>query len=86
MIKYNPDMPFYLDRSLARARRKLAELELREQIYNIEQKLTALKACEKWYPECVGEATTSPDADGGGQSLQPPSPADRRLLSLEPAK
>ena len=50
MSKYNPNMPFYLSRSIARAQRKLTELRLREEIYAIDQKLKALRACEQWYP------------------------------------
>ena len=47
---YNADTPFYLSRSIARAQRKLKELHIREQIYEIDQKLKSLKACEQWYP------------------------------------
>ena len=93
MSKYSLNKPFWLNRTIARTEKSLARdqakleaLKIQQAINEIDHKLKVLASLQKivkpWInSECSSEATTSLDADGGGQSLQPPSPAGRRLLS-----
>ena len=46
---YNPNSPFYVNRALEKAERRLEEMKIRRDLYLIDQKLNQLAALEWLY-------------------------------------
>ena len=43
---YDPNSPFYTERALEKAYRRIEEIQIRKQIYAIDLKLRVLKDCQ----------------------------------------
>jgi hypothetical protein len=48
-VVYDPNNPFYVDKAIAKAERRLEEMRMRQEIWRIEQKLKLLDAIRALY-------------------------------------